>query len=167
MAGEVTEVVHGLHEPVFGPCVGVLSLQVLADEPDGLLRAVELYPAADLLSHACQSFEPSEEARLILRLGWHCHDDAPQRVCGHGEVHHDHLARHVIDHLAVEETDLTVELLVVGVQPDNHFRGVVLLEGMDDAVGDIHRQTALRLHPHIGRDGDLGCLGEHLPALLL
>ena len=39
------------------------------------------------------------------------------------------------------------------VKPHDDFRRVELLESMLYAIGDVGRETALRLHTHIGRDG--------------
>ena len=140
-------VVHlpGQDEQVF-PLVeaGELSQRVAMLLPDqglkqvaGLLVGEEVDAASQVGPHAAEVLHPLLEAGLVLGLGRHGHDDAPQGVDGYQETGHHHLAMKALQQVLGQHTEEGVHDVHLPMETDDDVRDAVLLGRVDDARGDV------------------------------
>ena len=139
------------HRSKVGPDVWEHVLDVFLDDGQRGLFAVELNFTIQVLRHPGQPGEPPVESRFKFRLAGHRHLYSPYGVERLPQPQHHYLPVEFGKEVLGEFPPKTFVGRSPVVQSHNDFAGVVFLERVHDAVGNVCCNPALRLHSHVGR----------------
>ena len=161
---QLCELLPVLHVLVFGAHLRMAVLDVLAYECVALQPSVEYDAARQPLGHSCQPFYPAVEAHLEFYARRHSHHDAPHGGQRPADAADADLSRYLGDEPLRVGAPEAVAVRPPVVHAHDDLAGIVLHEGVLDAVGNVGSQSALRLHAHVGRCGGVLCTFQHTSA---